>query len=57
MHFPLMTQNAFTTSRTTLIGNRVYLNQDLVRFYNVDLKRARASFFFVDHMYVLIYWK
>ena len=56
MHFPLMTQNAFTTSRTTLIGNRVYLNQDLVRFYNVDLKRARASFFFVDHMYVVIYW-
>ena len=50
-----MTQNAFTTSLTTLIGNRVYLNQDLVRFYNVDLKRERVSFFFVEHMYVLIY--
>ena len=55
MHFPLMTQNAFTTSCTTLIGNGVYLNQHLVRFYNVDLKRARVSFFFVEHMYVLIY--
>ena len=55
MHSPLITQNALTTSRTTLIGNRVYLNQDLVRFYNVDLKRARVSFFFVEHMYVLIY--